>query len=120
VLAGAPAAQAQRRAVQDTTLWEESFPGPPNHTLMVRTVVPRGGQIAPHTHPGVEMAYVVSGVAELRMAGQATRTLRPGGSFAPPPGTPHEVRNVGQSPLTIVSTYVVDRSRPLASPARLP
>jgi quercetin dioxygenase-like cupin family protein len=54
------------------------------------------------------------------MAGQPTRTLRAGGSFAPPPGTPHEVRNVGPGALTIVSTYVVDRSRPLASPARLP
>lgn len=123
----APAARAQPPPqtrsppqVRKTTLQEQGFPGPPNHTVLVRTVVPLGGEVAPHTHPGVEMAYVVSGVAQVVVAGQAARTLRPGGSFSVAPGTPHAVRNTGPGPLTVVSTYVVDARRPIASPARLP
>jgi quercetin dioxygenase-like cupin family protein len=115
-----PQTRGKPESVHKMTLQEQGFPGPPNHTVLVRTVVARGGLVAPHTHPGAEMAYVVSGVAQVRIAGQPTRTLHPGGSFAPPPGAPHEVRNVGPGPLTVVSTYVVDRNRPIASPARMP
>jgi quercetin dioxygenase-like cupin family protein len=106
--------------VQKTTLQEQGFPGPPNHTVLVKTVVARGAAVAPHTHPGAEMAYVVSGVAEVTIAGEGRRILRPGGSFSVAPGTAHSVKNAGPGPLTIVSTYVVDRDKPIASPARMP
>ena len=107
-------------AVQKTTLQEQGFPGPPDHTVLVRTVIARGGVVAPHTHPGVEMAYVASGEARLLAAGQRDRALRAGDSFSMPPDTPHSVRNTGPGPLTIISTYVVDSRRPIASPARMP
>ena len=32
-------------------------------------------------------------------------------------GTPHSVQNAGPGELTILSTYVVDRAKPLATPA---
>jgi quercetin dioxygenase-like cupin family protein len=118
VLAGAAVA-AQPAGVAKTTLQEQGFPGPPNHTVLVRTRVAPGAEVAPHTHPGAEMAYVLSGRAQVRIEGQAPRTLGPGGSFSVPPGTPHAVRNAGPGPLTILSTYVVDRGKPIASPARL-
>lgn len=120
ILMLAPAAQAQPQPVQKTTLQDQGFPGRPNHTVLVKTVIARGATVAPHTHPGVEMAYVASGVAQLTMAGQGQRTLRPGDSFSAPPGVVHSVRNTGPGPLTIVSTYVVDRNKPIASPARMP
>ena len=112
--------QAQPQPVQKTTLQEQDFPGPPNHTVLVKTIVARGATVAPHTHPGAEMAYVASGVAQVTIAGQGQRALRPGGSFSVGPGTVHSVKNAGPGPLTIVSTYVVDRTKPIASPARMP
>jgi quercetin dioxygenase-like cupin family protein len=119
-LAAAAAAPGLAQPVRKTTLQEQGFPGPPNHTVLVRTVIAAGAEVAPHTHPGAEMAYVATGVARVSIAGQPARTLRPGGSFSVPPGVPHRVRNAGPGSLTIVSTYVVARDAPIATPARMP
>jgi len=113
-------AQAASEPVQKTTLQEQAFPGPVNHTVMVRTIIARGGEVAPHTHPGVEMAYVADGQALVKIAGKPDRTLRAGDSFSPAKGVVHSVRNTGPGPLTIVSTYVVDKTKPIASPAPAP
>jgi mannose-6-phosphate isomerase-like protein (cupin superfamily) len=40
-----------------------------------------------------------------------------GGSFSVPPHTVHSVRNDGEGPLVIISTYVVEMDLPLATPA---
>ncbi|MEI9963517.1 MAG: cupin domain-containing protein [Caulobacteraceae bacterium] len=116
-LAAASPTAAQPGAVHKTTLQQVPFPGPVYDSVMVRTVVDRGGVVARHTHPGLELAYVQSGLALVRIQGRPDRRMPSGSSFAVPEKTPHEVRNVGPGPLTIVSTYVVDRSQPIASPA---
>jgi quercetin dioxygenase-like cupin family protein len=111
-------ASGQPTGVHKTALETSPFPGPVLHTVLVRTDVYRGGVVAPHTHPGLEVAFVVAGRAMLRVRGQPDRQVAGGGSFAIPPGAVHSVRNTGPGPLTIVSTYVVDRSKPISSPAR--
>jgi quercetin dioxygenase-like cupin family protein len=116
-LSFAAAANAQPSAVHKTTLQDQPFPPPQHHTVTVRTVVDAGGLVAPHTHPGLEMGYVLKGQAELRVAGQAPRTLYDGDSFAVPPRTVHSVRNTGGGALTMLSTYVVEQGQPIASPA---
>jgi quercetin dioxygenase-like cupin family protein len=94
-------------------LQEQPFPGPVDHTVMVRAVVARGAEVAPHTHPGIEMAYIAGGQALVRIAGRAPMMIAAGGSFSIPDQVVHSVRNAGPGPLTMVSTYVVDRRRPL-------
>lgn len=112
------AAVAADQPVQKTTLQEQPFPGPKDHTVLVRTVVAHGAEVAPHTHPGVEMAYVAEGEALVKITGRPDQTLRAGGSFSVPEAVVHSVRNAGAGALTIVSTYVVDKSKPIASPAK--
>ena len=104
-------------AVHKTQLQSVDFPDPTFRTVTVRTVIDPGDQVKPHTHPGLEMAYVISGKGRLMRAGAPQRLLNAGDSFSMPEGTVHSVTNVGHSPLTIVSTYVVNRNKPLASPA---
>lgn len=113
----APLAMAAAAPIQKTTLQTQEFPGPVNHTVLVRTVIAKGATVAPHTHPGVEMAYVADGQALVKIEGRADQTLGPGGSFSVPKAVAHSVRNVGPGPLTVVSTYVVDRTKPIATPA---
>ncbi len=117
VMAMAAGAAAQSDKVHKTTLQEQPFPPAPLHTVTVRTLVDQGGLVAPHTHPGAEMAYIVQGRATVTIAGAAPQTLSAGGSFAVPPQTVHSVRNVGDGTLVMVSTYVVDQTKPIASPA---
>jgi quercetin dioxygenase-like cupin family protein len=113
----ATAAGAQSSAVHKTTLQDQPFPPPIYHTATVRTVVDPGGEVAPHTHPGLETAYVVEGRALLTIAGRPPRPLSPGDSFSVPAGTVHSLKNTGARPMTVISTYVVDKARPIATPA---
>jgi len=117
MLTGLAPASAQPNAVHKATLQTQEFPGPTYHTVTVKTEIDRGGEVAPHTHPGAEMGYVLRGRGVLKEAGGADMTMQPGMSFAIPPDTVHSVRNTGTTQLVIVSTYVVDKTRPIATPA---
>ncbi|HEX4181709.1 MAG TPA: cupin domain-containing protein [Caulobacteraceae bacterium] len=113
----ATSGHAQSTAFHRTTLQDQDFPPPSRHTVTMKAVVDPGGEVPPHTHPGLEMGYVVQGQATLIIKGQPGRPLAAGDSFAVPPHTVHRVKNAGSGPLTMVSTYVVDKGQPVASPA---
>ena len=94
--------------------------GPAGYVVVVVEVaIQPGAVIAWHTHPGVESSYVVAGSAELMVKDQPSRPLAAGAGFQIPPETPHAVRN-GSGPTTIASTYIVEKGKPLASPAAAP
>jgi len=71
-----------------------------------------------HTHPGIETGYVLEGEVLMQVEGQPDRTLKPGDSYMIPAGTKHDVKNVGSVPAKAVSVFVVDKTAPLASPAK--
>ena len=53
---------------------------------------------------------------ELSIDGEATRALAAGDAFQVPTGVPHSARN-GPAKTIIAATYVVEKGKPLASPA---
>ena len=71
-----------------------------------------------HTHPGIETGYVLDGEVLMIVEGQPDRTLKPGDSYVIPPGARHDVKSVGGVPAKAVSVFVVDKAKPLASPAK--
>ena len=73
-----------------------------------------------HTHPGDEVAYVLEGEAELLVAGQPPRKVSAGEAIVIPRGTVHNVRNSGSTPVRALSVYVVEKGKPLATPAATP
>ena len=77
----------------------------------------RGHSDTKHTHPGIESGYVVSGGIDLPIQGLPTRTLKPGDGFQVPVATPHAGAKNGTVKTVVVSTYVVEKGKPLASPA---
>jgi len=103
--------------VKRATLQVQQFPGPVLHTIMTRAEIAPGGEVPFHTHPGIEMGYVASGEAVLARRGQADLTLKAGDSFSIPQGLVHSLKNAGQAPLVVISTYVVDQNKPLVIPA---
>jgi quercetin dioxygenase-like cupin family protein len=117
LLSVASAAGAQPNAVHRSTLQDRPFPAPVYHTATLRVVVDRGGEVAPHTHPGIEMGYVLEGQAVLNVKGEPPRSLAAGDSFSIPPRTVHSVQNAGPGALRLLSTYVVEQGQPLSSPA---
>jgi quercetin dioxygenase-like cupin family protein len=92
-------------------------PVPGYVTIIVEAEIDAGVTVARHTHPGVESAYIIEGGLELPIEGQPTRMVKPGDGFVVPPGTPHAGGKNGDKKTRIASTYVVEKGKPLASPA---
>ena len=113
----AQSATAQPQLIHRQILQSRDAPVAPYRSELMRTRVNPGGLVARHIHPGLEIGYVEDGQALIKVQGQADRALTKGGSFSVMAGTPHSVRNTGSGELTILSTYVVDGSKPLATPA---
>src|ERR1700720_911889 len=86
-------------------------------TLLVEATIEAGAKVGRHTHPGIESAYVLEGGFELPIQGQATRMIKPGDAFQIPPNTPHAGGKPGEAKTVILITYVVEKGKPLASPA---
>lgn len=66
-----------------------------------------------HAHPGVEVAYVISGTFEYRLEGQAPVTLNAGDSLFIPAGVAHIAKNVGNEKGSELATYIVKKGEPL-------
>jgi quercetin dioxygenase-like cupin family protein len=112
---GAPAATTP--GVTRKILSQTDGPTPGYTTMLVEATIDAGVPVGRHTHPGVESAYVLEGGFELPIQGQATRTLKPGDGFQIPPDTPHAGGKPGDAKSRILITYVVEKGKPLASPA---
>ena len=85
-------------------------------TVNVRVDLDAEVLVARHTHPGIESSYVVAGALELSIDGQGTRTFKAGDGFQVPTRVPHSGKN-GDKPTTLAITYVVEKGKPLVSPA---
>ena len=79
--------------------------------------IPSGTGIGFHTHPGDEIGYVLKGTLTLKTRGQPDRVLHAGDSFFNVRGAVHSVAaEAGGEGGTAVSTWIVDKGVPLATP----
>jgi len=85
-------------------------------TILVEARIAPGALVAWHTHPGIESAYLVEGGGELMVKGQPNRQVKPGDGFQIPSATPHALQN-GDKPTKVAGAYVLEKGKPLASPA---
>ena len=92
-------------------------PMPGYVTVSAEVEIEPGVFVARHTHPGIESGYLLEGGIDLAIQGQPTRTLKPGDGFQVPAETPHAGGKNGDKKTRLVATYVVEKGKPLASPA---
>jgi quercetin dioxygenase-like cupin family protein len=84
----------------------------------VQVDIDPGYLVAGHTHPGAEFGYILDGGGTFGMKGAADRSVKTGDAFSVPPATPHYLQN-GAAKTRVLSVYVVDKTKPLASPATM-
>jgi quercetin dioxygenase-like cupin family protein len=118
VLAAAIVAQAPAITRTVVTKGDVSVPG--REAVVARVEIAPGGVAGWHTHPGDEVSYVTEGETILMIAGQPPRKVGAGEAFVIPAGTVHNARNEGTAPVRLVGVYVVEKGKPLASPASAP
>jgi len=92
-------------------------PTPGYVTLVVDIEIEPGVMIGRHTHPGIESAYMLDGGFDLPIEGQQTVAFKPGMGVVVPANTPHAGGKNGDKKSHILSTYIVEKGKPLASPA---
>jgi quercetin dioxygenase-like cupin family protein len=108
-----PPAALKRIAVYHADLAE-----PGREAVVVQAELAPGAHAGRHTHPGDEIAYVVEGAPEVTVEGESARRLKPGDAFVVKAGRMHDVRNDGSAPVRVIAVYVVEKGKPLATPAK--
>ncbi len=104
------ASRLKRTEVQHTG---SSIPG--RDIVQVLTEIPEGVSSGWHVHPGEEVGYIVAGTVQMEIAGHATLLLNAGDGFLIPPGTPHNATDLGPGTGRMLSTYIVETGRPIAT-----
>lgn len=117
VLASVATAFAQAPAFKRTVLQtvETSIAG--REAVTAKAELPAGVSSGLHTHPGEELGYLIDGTVTVLMDGKST-IVKAGEAFAIPAGKVHSATNSGTGTATIVSTYIVEKGKPLATPAK--
>lgn len=117
VLALAGALTAQNPAIKRTVVTRGDVSVPGREAVITNIEISPGGSAGRHTHPGDEISYVTSGEGEILMEGKPPLKIKTGDGFVVPGGTKHDAHNTGTQPLRLVGVYVVEKGKPLATPA---
>ena len=114
VLAVPASAIAQQAGIKRTVI--RTFDYPPGYTTITGIV-----ELAPntcsgrHTHPGIDSGYVMEGDFVLKIDGKPEQALKVGDSYQTLPQEPHDACSVSGNKL--LDTWVIEKGKPLASPA---
>jgi len=108
---------AQSPAFQRTVVKKADVSVPGREAVVARVEIVPGGAVGRHTHPGDEISYIMEGEGEILMEGQPTLKVKAGDGFVIPAGVKHDARNTGAGTLKLVGVYVVEKGKPLATPA---
>jgi quercetin dioxygenase-like cupin family protein len=118
--------------VKEVLAEDTTPPGAPGHTLtLIRYTIAPGAKLAPHVHPGVQLANIdsgtltysiLSGTAQVRrnggeptaVTGPTTITLEAGDSVVEPFDMVHFGANATDQPVVISATLLTESSQGLS------
>ena len=108
---------AQQPAFKRTVLQQADLSSPGREVVQAVADFEPKATPGRHTHPGEEIGYILEGTFLVEQEGKAPATLKAGGTFLIPAGTIHNATNTGAGPGKILATYIVEKGKPLATPA---
>ena len=111
------AVAAQQPSFKRTVLQQADLSAPGREVVQAVADFDAGATPGPHTHPGEEIGYILDGTFLVEQNGKAPVTLTAGGTFLIPAGTVHNATNKGSGKGRILATYIVEKGKPLATPA---
>ena len=86
--------------------------------VVVRGEFDRDAMVGRHTHPGDESTYILEGTVQLEIDGKPPVISKAGDVIFIPAGTIHSAKNIGTTPAKVLATYIVEKGKPLSSPAK--
>ena len=108
---------AQQVGFKRTVLLQADISAPGREVVTAVGEFQPGASPGRHTHPGEEVSYVLEGSVVLEIAGKPNKTVHAGEAFIIPAGVVHNATNEGNAVAKIVANYIVEKGKPLATPA---
>lgn len=113
--AGASGASAQVPGFKRTELQKQDLSTPGREAVVARGEFEPGAVIPKHTHAGEELAYLLEGELTVEVEGKPPVKLKVGDTYFVAAGTVHTAKNTGKAKAVVLSTYVVEKGKPLAT-----
>jgi len=107
----------QAPGIQRTVVKQQDVSVPGREAVVARVEIAPGASAGRHTHPGEEITYVMDGEVEVLVEGQPPVKYKAGEAFVIPNGAKHDARNSSQKPIHLAAVYLVEKGKPLATPA---
>ena len=108
---------AQQPGFKRTVVQQQDLSTPGREVVQAVAEIQADVTVARHTHPGEEIGYLLEGTLTLVVEGKPPVTLKAGDAFFVPAGVVHGGKNEGKAMAKVLATYVVEKGKPLASPA---
>jgi quercetin dioxygenase-like cupin family protein len=107
------AALAQQPGIKRTDLQRHDLSIPGREAIQSIVEIAPRLTVPKHTHPGEEIIYVLEGSLEYEVEGKSPVTLKAGEVLFIPAGVIHSATNVGTGKGAELSTYIVEKGKPL-------
>lgn len=99
--------------IKRTVLQKTNFPD--DFTVNVNIIeVPNGTSASPHTHPGLEVTYVLEGEFDLVTEGKPDQRFKPGMSYMVRDSDVHFARVLGDKPIKLLCVFIHEKTQPVA------
>jgi len=108
---------AQQPTFKRTVLQQGDISVPGREAISAVVEFQSGATPGRHTHFGEEIGYALEGTLLVEQDGKPAVTLKAGEMFLIPAGTIHNATNTGTGTARILATYIVEKGKPLATPA---
>jgi quercetin dioxygenase-like cupin family protein len=108
---------AQTPTFTRTELQRGDLSAGPREAVQSIVVFQPKGASGRHTHPGEELGYILEGTLRFEKDGEPPVTKKAGEYFMVPAGKIHGATNVGPGVARVLATYVVEKGKPIATPA---
>ncbi len=112
-----PAAANQAPTIKRIPLQKSDVAGTNYETIMGIAEITANSNVGRHSHPGTESGYIMEGESTLMIDGQPPKVLKAGDSYLIPAGAIHDAK-AGATTLKVIATYVVEKGKPFATPAK--
>jgi quercetin dioxygenase-like cupin family protein len=107
---------AQQSQIQRKSLLQQDSTIPGYQAIMNIVEIPVGVREVRHTHPGPLAGYILEGTLVLEHEGRATATYKAGEAFLVEAGKIHQGINMGDVPVKILATLMVEKGKPATAP----
>lgn len=117
---GAHVLQAQQSGIQRVILQRADIAQSqaPLEAVMGTAEIQSGSTAGRHTHPGMEMGYVLAGEISFEIEGEVPRALKAGDSYVIATGKVHDAKAIGPTAAKVLAVYLIEKGKPLATAAQ--